>query len=156
MSEHEDRARAWLRDTPYFMFPPSVNDTSPPSLPMTIATPEKVASLAAEFAAVAREERERAEERMAGVLKRVFKGAGLGFGSPVGADPADGFEANLKLAVGNVVEIERAAERRASFELFNDAMNEFTENLAADPAMARETMKRRIVNAIAAGTEPGR
>lgn len=46
----------------------------------------------------------------------------------------------------------RADERRASFELFNDAMNEFVANMKVDPASARETMKRRMLDAMNGAT----
>lgn len=45
---------------------------------------------------------------------------------------------------------QREQERVASFCLFNDAMNEFAANMKIDEPMARETMKRRMLDAVKA------
>ena len=63
MTDHRSRAREWLNDTPYLSFHPFASGGAPNNLPMTIATPEKIDSLAALLAAVEREAR--AEEREA-------------------------------------------------------------------------------------------
>lgn len=52
--------------------------------------------------------------------------------------------ANASSLANKFIEIDRAG-RRAAFMLFNDYMNEFTENMRADPRLARETMKRRML-----------
>lgn len=46
MTDHETIAREWLSETPYLSFHPLAETGSPSNLPMTVATPEKVASLA--------------------------------------------------------------------------------------------------------------
>jgi hypothetical protein len=81
-------------------------------------------------------------------------------GVPVGDDTRlNGLTAGAIVRYATVlIEQERAAAwreaRKSAFIEFNDAMNEFVDNMKVDAPSARETMRRRMMSAINGETPP--